>query len=90
MTDPDLDETVAQPHLGCMGRVVAENDGSNPLETPSEPILSDLESSPGEMLGHYQLLRVLGRGGQATSHLARDTRLERPGRGEVLPPGRGT
>jgi serine/threonine protein kinase len=58
-------------------RTIAANDRSTPVETPSEAFVSDMERAPGGVRGHYQLLRQLGRGGQATSVLARDTRLER-------------
>jgi hypothetical protein len=57
MTDSGRDKTVSfyDPGCECRGRLVAADGGSLPMETPSEPILSDLDPVPDSALGHYQL-----------------------------------
>jgi hypothetical protein len=79
MTDLGRDTTVSFRDSGreCRGRVVTADGGSLPMDTPSEPNISDLDPVPDSALGHYQLIRLLGRGGQALTYLARDTRLQR-------------
>jgi tRNA A-37 threonylcarbamoyl transferase component Bud32 len=59
------------------GQAPAEDRESLPMETPSDPIVTALDNAPAKMLGHYQLLRMLGKGGQASTYLARDTSLQR-------------
>jgi serine/threonine protein kinase len=79
MTDFDPDGTVSFPDSGRERgvRVVAEDGGSPPMETPREPIISDLEPARGSSLGHYELRQFMGRGGQASTYLAFDSRLHR-------------
>jgi serine/threonine protein kinase len=54
----------------------------NFIETPPSDIAADLlaveESRDGQTIGHYQLIRRIGRGGMGEVYLSRDTRLGRP------------
>jgi serine/threonine protein kinase len=79
MTDTERYETISfpDPGRGRGVRVVAEDGRSLSAETPREAIVSDLEHPPNSSLGHYELRRFLGRGGQASTYLALDTRLQR-------------
>ena len=46
-------------------------------------------SEPGSELGHYRIVRLLGRGGMGNVYLARDLTLERDVAIKILPAGRG-
>src|SRR5262245_20045270 len=54
----------------------------NFIETPPSDIAADWlaleESRAGQTIGHYRLIRRIGRGGMGDVYLSRDTRLGRP------------
>jgi serine/threonine protein kinase len=79
MTDRYLDETVDLPDTSREGVASPASDIGRSLtvETPTGPIMSDMDTTLGSSVDHYQLLQPLGQGGQATTHVALDTRLQR-------------
>jgi serine/threonine-protein kinase len=60
------------------------------IEEPPADVAADWraakESRAGQMLGHYYLIRQIGRGGMGDVYLARDTRLDRHVALKLLPP----
>jgi eukaryotic-like serine/threonine-protein kinase len=61
----------------------------NFIETPPAEVAADWlavkEPRAGQAIGHYQLLRQIGRGGMGEVYLARDTRLDRQVALKLLP-----
>ncbi|HMB27853.1 MAG TPA: protein kinase [Blastocatellia bacterium] len=62
----------------------------NFIETPPSEVAADWlaaeESRAGQTIGHYQLIRRIGRGGMGEVYLAHDTRLGRPAALKLLQP----
>jgi eukaryotic-like serine/threonine-protein kinase len=62
----------------------------NFIETPPADVAADWlavkELRTGQTIGHYQLIRQIGRGGMGEVHLALDARLERQVALKLLPP----
>src|SRR5262245_63138032 len=60
------------------------------IETPPGEVAADWlavkEPRDGQTIGHYQLMRQIGRGGMGEVYLARDARLDRQVALKLLPP----